>query len=265
MKQIYLFLFVLITINAKAQIVITEIMYNAPESGSDLTEYIELYNNGSSTVDLTGYSFSQGVTHTFTSGTINPNEYFIITVNETELNNRYGIGTADAEWTSGGLNNGGEDIILLDASSNMVDIVDYDDASPWPTEPDGTGSSLRLCDPNSDNNLASNWTASDESTGITINSFEVKGTPGQAPDCSTLNINEFIVTNKIKLYPNPISDFIQISGLLQKENYSIYTITGSRILNGNISNQENIDIRNFTKGFYFLKFDNGNTIKFLKE
>lgn len=265
MKQIYLLLFTLITINVNAQIVITEIMYNPPESGTDTTEYIELYNNSSSTVDLTGYSFSQGVTHTFTSGTINPNEYFIITVNETALNNRYGAGTADAQWTSGGLSNGGEDIILLDASSNIVDIVDYDDGGSWPTTPDGSGPSLRLCDPNSDNNLASNWTASDESTGIIVNSREIKGTPGQAANCGTLGTNEFVTNSKTKIYPNPTSDFIHIFGLMKEKQYKIFDVLGKELKNGTISNEEKIDIRSFTNGLYFLKFDNENTIKFIKE
>ena len=107
MKQIYFFLsiafFTLCSPKLQAQIVITEIMYNTPDSGVDLSEYIELFNAGNSIVDLTGYSFSQGITHTFTGGSINPNEYFIITVSMSELDNRYGVGTADAQWTSGGL------------------------------------------------------------------------------------------------------------------------------------------------------------------
>ena len=39
-------------------IVITEIMYNPPESSTDSLEFIEIYNNEISAVDLTGYSLS---------------------------------------------------------------------------------------------------------------------------------------------------------------------------------------------------------------
>ena len=90
----------MVTVNGPSpQIVITEIMYNPPMLGADDTEFIELYNAGITTVDLTGFTFSQGVTHTFTSGSINAGAYFIITVNQTELDDLYGAGTADAQWT----------------------------------------------------------------------------------------------------------------------------------------------------------------------
>ncbi|MFD2566724.1 lamin tail domain-containing protein [Pseudotenacibaculum haliotis] len=192
-----------VTTNDPANIVITEIMYNAAEPGADITEYIELYNAGSSTVDLTGYSFSEGIIHTFTSGSIAPGAYFVITVNMTELDNRYGAGTADAQWTSGGLSNSGEDIILIDNGGTQIDIVDYDDNAPWPTEADGDGPSIRLCDPTADNNLGSNWSASTESIGVMINGFEVKGTPGTAAVCD--------VTPPTISTTNPLDDAVSVN------------------------------------------------------
>ena len=81
---------------------------------------------------------------------------------------------------------------------------------------------------------------------------------------STLSINDFTTTN-VKIYPNPSSQFIQISNLNSKESYTIFSILGNEIKNGVISDNGQIDIRNFTNGLYFLKFENGNTIKFIKE
>ena len=81
----------------------------------------------------------------------------------------------------------------------------------------------------------------------------------------SLSINEFELENSIKLFPNPSSEFIEVSGLTENEKYSIYNILGSEIENGIVSNNEQIDIRNFAKGLFFLKFKNGTTIKFLKE
>jgi len=49
------------------------------------------------------------------------------------------------------------------------------------------------------------------------------------------------------------------------ENYKIYSILGTEINSGRISNKDKIDILNLTKGLYFLKFGNGNSVKFLKE
>ncbi|MDA9344180.1 T9SS type A sorting domain-containing protein, partial [Algibacter sp.] len=80
-----------------------------------------------------------------------------------------------------------------------------------------------------------------------------------------LSTNEFELKKNIKLFPNPSSEFIQVSNLESKEFYGIYNILGTEIKNGFISNNEQIDIKNFTNGLYFIRFDNGNTIKFIKE
>ncbi|MCI4669979.1 MAG: lamin tail domain-containing protein [Bacteroidia bacterium] len=150
-------------------IVITEIMYNGLEPGADTTEYVELFNNGSAAVDLSGFTFTQGFVFTFPANSIiGVNEYIVVAGNASGFENFYGC-TADYEWTTGGLSNGGEDIILEDLNGNVLDVVDYDDGSGWPTSPDGTGPSLELVDVNSDNNLAASWEAS-----------EGRGTPGAA-------------------------------------------------------------------------------------
>jgi hypothetical protein len=81
----------------------------------------------------------------------------------------------------------------------------------------------------------------------------------------TLSTQEFENGNTIKLFPNPTTEYIQISGLKNTENYSIYNVIGSEILKGSISIDEIIDVKNYSNGLYFLKFENGNTIKFLKE
>lgn len=73
-----------------------------------------------------------------------------------------------------------------------------------------------------------------------------------------------IKQNKVKIFPNPSFDFIQISGLKKTENYQLYTISGKEINKGTISNDEKIDIQNLRSGFYFLKLNN-DTIKFLKK
>jgi len=81
-----------------------------------------------------------------------------------------------------------------------------------------------------------------------------------------LSINDFEVQqNKAKIFPNPSSDFIQVIGLSKTGSYNLHNILGKRIKKGTISNNEQIDIQYLTNGIYFLKFENGNTIKFIKE
>lgn len=67
------------------KIVITEIMYNSPESGTDSLEFIELYNNEDTAVILTGYTFSSGVQFTFPADTLQAGAYVVIAVDSVAL------------------------------------------------------------------------------------------------------------------------------------------------------------------------------------
>ncbi|RLD46541.1 MAG: hypothetical protein DRI86_02845, partial [Bacteroidetes bacterium] len=143
--------------NVIPNLVITEIMYNGPESGTDTTEFIEIYNNDTMSVNLSGYQMVQGVEYTFPSVTIDTNSYFVIALDSVKFNNFFGISAY--QWASGSLKNSGEDIILVTNNGDTVDVVDYDDSGVWPTSPDGDGRSLTFCNPNLDNNNGANWSA----------------------------------------------------------------------------------------------------------
>lgn len=82
---------------------------------------------------------------------------------------------------------------------------------------------------------------------------------------NVLSTGDLVPLKSIKVYPNPASEFIKLTGLDKSEKYKIYNILGSEISDGNLSNEEKLDVRDFPNGLYFLKFDNGNTLKFLKE
>jgi hypothetical protein len=110
-----------------------------------------------------------------------------------------------------------------------------------------------------------NWT---EVTGITITSSE-------GPDffgIDDINYEEVLSTQEfnntkpqVKLFPNPSTDYIQLSNLTQTENYTIYNVLGAKILKGNISDEEKINVQSLSNGLYILKFDNGEAMKFVKE
>ena len=82
---------------------------------------------------------------------------------------------------------------------------------------------------------------------------------------TTLSLDEFKNSSEIKLYPNPSNQQVQLFGLKSDENYRIYNVIGVEVKKGLTSNNEQIDIRDFTNGLYFLKLDIGSTIKFIKE
>ncbi|WP_417212907.1 T9SS type A sorting domain-containing protein [Bizionia sp.] len=81
----------------------------------------------------------------------------------------------------------------------------------------------------------------------------------------TLGLDAFSVSNSIKVLPNPASEYIKVSGLKNIATYSIYNALGSKITHGKTSDNEAIDIKSFANGLYFLKLENGNTLKFIKD
>jgi len=166
------------------EIVITEIMYNPPESGNDSLEFIELYNNGADAIDLTGFIFSKGVDFIFPAITILPESYVLVSINSAAMLSTFGV-TAE-QWTSGALSNSGEELELQDALGNVVDYVSFSDALPWDTLADGYGPSLTLCNPNVDNAIAENWTHSIHFAAINVAGDSIWATPGMACDDAIL-------------------------------------------------------------------------------
>lgn len=167
------------------ELVINEIMYNSPESGTDTLEFIEIYNKGAFSVNLQNWSFGQGVTMVFPDYELAAGDYVVTAYSAEVMLNAFGV--VALEWTGGGLSNGGETIELSNDSNEQVDIVSYDDGGAWNSAPDGYGPSLALIDPTLDNDLAENWNAEtvfafDHDAGIPV--FASPGainfsTPGQ--------------------------------------------------------------------------------------
>ncbi len=137
------------------KIVINEIMYNPPETGTDSLEFIELYNNDVMAVDLAGWAFTQGVDFTFPTYSLAPGDYLVVAYNAGAVLRNFGV-TA-LQWTAGGLSNGGEALQLKNNTGEVIDELTFDDATPWPVAPDEYGPSLALLDPSTDNSAASNW------------------------------------------------------------------------------------------------------------
>ncbi|MCU0322151.1 MAG: lamin tail domain-containing protein [Chitinophagaceae bacterium] len=202
MKKVYLFVFSLIFSAASfAQVVISEIMYNPPESGTDSLEFIELYNAGNTPVNLNNHSFVWGGTikrYTFTADTfLAPGSLFVLAVaNANAVRRQYNLSfTPTVPTTASGLGNSGTSVKLLGAGDVLVDSVTY--LNSWYSATNAGGSSLILCDPLADNTLSSNWAASNASTGNTINAILLKASPGVLEACSSLPVTwlTFTATN----------------------------------------------------------------------
>ena len=158
-----------------ANLVISEIHYHPadPATSAELAvspdknefEFIELLNIGPLAVDLTGVSFSLGITFAFPDGTSLPAGARLVLVrNLAAFTARYGTpapGVVAGEF-SGNLSNGGERLVLASTATGVIQDFNYGDAQPWPASADGLGYSLVLLNPasNPDHALPANWAAS---------------------------------------------------------------------------------------------------------
>jgi hypothetical protein len=122
-------------------------------SSSD--EWIELYNNTNSPIDLTGWSLraADGAPDIFLAGIIPAKSYFLLerTDDETVKDIK-----ADQIYT-GALEDKGEDLQLRDAFTNLIDSVLCETNGSWfAGEKDGAYTMERI-DPRSSGNTKSNW------------------------------------------------------------------------------------------------------------
>ena len=171
-------------------VMISEIMYAPPGVNDDL-EYIELLNLTDSPINLANWKFDEGVDFTFGNVTIQPRSTLVVVrfdptnpANATKLNtfrNTYGITAAVplvggyGNPTGGGvLDNGGEEVRLerpdapqpdMSIPYLLVDEVDFDSVSPWPTSPGGTGHSLTRLSQFVYGHEPSNWVGQTPSPG----------------------------------------------------------------------------------------------------
>jgi hypothetical protein len=150
--------FVLTIIEATKTVVINEIHYD-PKDATERSEFIELYNPGSSPVDLSGWSFDSGISYTFPAGTsLAADSYLVVAEDPSSLAALYGT-SALGPW-SGRLSGEGEKVTLSDPSGTVIDKVDYRVGFPWPIASSGDGASMELLNASLDNDLGSSWRSS---------------------------------------------------------------------------------------------------------
>jgi len=216
-------------------IVINEINYNSADD-FDAGDWIELYNNDVEGVDISGWSFKDDDdehSYTLPDNTIlGQGEYLVLCADTSlfmscfpEVSNF--VGNFDF-----GLGGGGDQVRLFDVTETIVDSVEYDDEDPWPTEPDGSGPTLELLDPDFDNTLAENWHAStDHGTPGAINSCIVPADDIVINEINYNSADDFDPEDWVELYNNDVED-IDISGWMFKDedDEHVFTIPDNTIL-----------------------------------
>ena len=148
---------------AAAGVVINEVYFEPADSDlTEETEFVELLNVSSESVDLTGWRLADGIEFLFPNGTsLAGGGVLVVAKSPPAIKRTFGV-DALGPWT-GKLSNNGEEIELRDNNGGMIDRVDYRFGFPWPSATAGSGSSMELLNPALDNDLGSSWRSS---TGV---------------------------------------------------------------------------------------------------
>jgi hypothetical protein len=165
----------------RAQVVINEIFYHAPDDLTDL-QWIELYNTTDQEVNLSGWQLTKAIKFAFAQdATIASKGYMILCKDRKRFQEFY---QAPVGGEFGKSLNHGERLELRNAAGQLVDGVEFGNRAPWPRAADGYTASLERVCPTVSGRLAENWAGSPLSAEAT----QPGGTPGakNSAFCATL-------------------------------------------------------------------------------
>lgn len=140
-------------------------------------EWVELYNRGTESVDLSGWQLSSAIEATIPNGLrLGPGEYLVVANDVEQLSAKHPeVADRIIGNFRGSLSNSSETLRLHDALGNVTDEVKYVEGGQWPAAADGGGSSLELRDPWADNANPLAWSASDESINSPWTTYTYQG------------------------------------------------------------------------------------------
>lgn len=180
-------------------IVINEIHYNPADSITPLGdvisgrkfEFVEIKNISSSTINLSGAYFTQGIEYYFPSGTyVGPGQFIVLAEDKSSFEDRYNFAPFDKYDDK--LSNSGEALWLFNNDDELLDAVTYSADFPWDS---GADLSIALIDGDYNNETRLNWKTQCSPTSWT---------PGAENDFSCFNGLQYdgLVINEIHYNPS---------------------------------------------------------------
>ena len=209
-------------------VVINELMpkndITAFDEENKAEDWIELYNNSASVVDLSGYYLSDDIA--------NPNKW-TIPAGTTIAANGYLIIWCDEDTMDTGLHanfkltSGGETLVLSNAGGfavNQVTFPELETSGTYGRYPNGTGEFIRMTP-----------------TYSSANSF------------SAIGIEEDLAATDINIYPNPVSEVVYVmTGQDAPVDFSVFDMNGKLVINGSVENNTAIDVSALEAGIYLI-------------
>jgi len=80
---------------------------------------------------------------------------------------------------------------------------------------------------------------------------------------TTLSVDTISI-DKIRLYPNPAQNSIQLEGINATQTFTIFNVLGVNVMQGSVEPNQSIDIQNLPSGVYLLKLADKETLRFVK-
>ena len=253
---------------------LTEINYNS-DSTLSTGDWFELYNSGSSPIDLSGYKIKDSdPLHLFVvpSGTLIAAGGYLVFVADTQRFNTHFSITNRVGPLGFGLNNNTDQIQIFNPTNQPLIQVTYSDSTPWNIGADGLGRTLERLNTSADPNDPNNWR-----TGCIL------GSPGQAYQPCT---SETLIVSEVNYKSSSLHDSgdwfelrnmnsspIDISGFFvrDEDNTHLFKIPPATIIppNGflvlyqdlNLFNQENPGIANKVGPLPFGLSGSGDAIR----
>ncbi len=225
---------------APRKVHISAIQYNPADDPE--AEFIEISNPSENTIDLSGYTFTNGISYTFPNNSQIPPNETIKLVKDISLfstdNQRI------FQWTSGKLSNAGEQIILKDAYGIVIDHVLYDDKAPWLEEADGKGAWLTLISPELDNHFAESWQAA-----VLVGLEEAA-----------------IAPMNLTIFPNPASQFLSIeSETTPISEVAIFNLLGQQLHHFSFDKERmvRVDLEDVPSGVVLVRVNGAQGVRVL--
>jgi hypothetical protein len=231
-------------------LVISEINYKS-SIAENAGDWFEIRNIGNTTINIGNYgvrNHKNDLHYLIPSGTILAAQEMVVVYNTPALfNTQFPFLLNKVGPFLFGLDGDGDAIRLYNAADKVIFSVYYDDDAPWTNQPDGFGYTLEadtnfifsrdVCD-------GTNWFAGCP-----------EGSPGKKynPDClGGMEENGDIL---ISVYPNPSSEYVNISGLENsiEWNVKLYSPLGQLI--SVYTQQSIVQVANLADGTYILEIE----------
>jgi len=217
-----------------SDLVINEIMASNMSTQSDqdgeFEDWTELYNNSSSSIDLSGYFLSDNATNLikweFPQGTIIDGQGYLIVWADED-------GSQEGLHANFKLSKNGEAVYLVNQNEEIADQVVFgtqETDQGFAREPNGTGD------------------------------FIIKASTFNGNNDTATSVEELVSSlSNLKVFPNPAKQILIID--FESLNYitkqlQVFNSLGIRVFDGEVDGKTELNVSEWSRGIYFLKIEN---------